>query len=127
MLQGYPAVGRCSPKNDIAMMSTARTAAVGQLVFVVIAYAGLTWAFLHNDFSVAYVANHSQLSLPTLYKVAAVWGGHEGSVLLWILLLALAGQWLLGITVAAFLIHSSRVSSACLVYCRPASYSVRTV
>jgi len=86
ILQGVlPMVG--AHRNDAAMMSTARTAAVGQLVFVIVAYACLTWAFLQNDFSVAYVANHSQLALPTMYKVAAVWGGHEGSVLLWILLL----------------------------------------
>ncbi len=80
-----PLVG--AHRNDAAMMSTARTAAVGQFVFVAIAYAALTWAFLNDDFSVAYVANHSQLALPTMYKITAVWGGHEGSVLLWILLL----------------------------------------
>jgi cytochrome c-type biogenesis protein CcmF len=86
LLQGIlPLVG--AHRNEVAMMSTARTAAVGQLVFVVVAYACLTWAFLHDDFSVAYVANHSQLALPVMYKVSAVWGGHEGSVLLWILIL----------------------------------------
>jgi cytochrome c-type biogenesis protein CcmF len=87
LLQGIlPLVG--AQRNDAAMMATARTAAVGHLTFAGIAYVCLTWAFLSNDFSVAYVANHSQLSLPTMYKITAVWGGHEGSVLLWILLLA---------------------------------------
>jgi cytochrome c-type biogenesis protein CcmF len=87
ILQGVlPLVG--AHRNDAAMMATARTAAVGQLLFVSVAYACLTWAFINNDFSVAYVANHSQLSLPTVYKIAAVWGGHEGSVLLWVLVLA---------------------------------------
>ena len=86
LVQGIlPLVG--AHQNNVAMMSTARTAAVGHLVFVIVAYACLTWAFLQNDFSVAYVANHSQLALPTMYKVTAVWGGHEGSVLLWILIL----------------------------------------
>ncbi|MDH3372566.1 MAG: heme lyase CcmF/NrfE family subunit [Gammaproteobacteria bacterium] len=86
LLQGIlPLVG--AHRNDAAMMSTARTAALGQFVFVAFAYSCLTWAFLQSDFSVAYVANHSQLALPTMYKVAAVWGGHEGSVLLWILIL----------------------------------------
>ena len=89
LLQGIlPLVG--AHRNDVAMMSTARTAAVGHLIFVVIAYACLTYAFLQNDFSVAYVANHSQLALPTMYKITAVWGGHEGSVLLWIS----AARWL---------------------------------
>ena len=87
LVQGIlPLVG--AQRNDAAMMSTARTAALGQFVFVAVSYACLTWAFLQSDFSVAYVANHSQLALPTMYKVAAVWGGHEGSVLLWILILA---------------------------------------
>jgi len=86
LVQGIlPLIG--AHRNDVAMMSAARPAAVGQLVFVVVAYACLTWAFLQNDFSVAYVANHSQLALPAMYKVTAVWGGHEGSVLLWILIL----------------------------------------
>ena len=87
LVQGIlPLVG--AHRGDVAMMSTARTAAVGQFVFVAVSYACLTWAFLQSDFSVAYVANHSQLALPTMYKVAAVWGGHEGSVLLWILILS---------------------------------------
>jgi cytochrome c-type biogenesis protein CcmF len=87
LVQGIlPLVG--AHRNDAAMMSTARTAALGQFVFVAVSYACLTWAFLQSDFSVAYVANHSQLALPTMYKVTAVWGGHEGSVLLWILILA---------------------------------------
>ena len=87
LLQGIlPLVG--AHRNDATMMATARTAAAGQFVFVAVAFACLTWAFLHDDFSVAYVANHSQLALPTMYKATAVWGGHEGSVLLWILLLS---------------------------------------
>ena len=53
-----------------------------------ISFAALTWAFLSDDFSVLYVANHSQLALPTIYKVSAVWGAHEGSLLMWILILA---------------------------------------
>ena len=75
-------------RNDVAMMAVARTAAVGQFIFVAVSFACLTWAFLSDDFSVLYVANHSQLALPTGYKVSAVWSAHEGSLLLWILLLA---------------------------------------
>ena len=81
-----PMVG--AHRGDEAMMGVARTAATGHFVFVAVAFACLTWAFVNDDFSVLYVANHSQLALPTLYKVSAVWGAHEGSLLLWILLLA---------------------------------------
>ena len=77
-------------RNNAALMSVARTAAQGQLFFVAFAFGCLTWSFLQSDFSVAYVANHSQLALPTVYKVSAVWGAHEGSLLLWILLM---GMW----------------------------------
>jgi len=87
LVQGIlPLIG--AHKGDATLIGTARTVAVGHFVFAAFAYACLTWAFLHDDFSVAYVANHSQLALPTMYKITAVWGGHEGSVLLWVLLLS---------------------------------------
>ena len=76
-------------RNDAAMMAVGRTAALGQLIFVAFSFACLTWAFVQSDFSVAYVANHSQLALPTMYKISAVWAAHEGSLLLWVLILAL--------------------------------------
>ena len=82
----FPMVG--AHRGDAAMMGIARTAAAGHFLFVAIAFGCLTYAFLSDDFSVLYVANHSQLSLPTLYKVSAVWGAHEGSLLMWILILA---------------------------------------
>jgi cytochrome c-type biogenesis protein CcmF len=75
-------------RNDPAMMSVARTAAYGQFVFVTISFGCLIWSFLQDDFSVLYVANHSQLSLPTEYKVSAAWSAHEGSLLMWIFILA---------------------------------------
>ncbi|MCH8135611.1 MAG: cytochrome c biogenesis protein CcsA, partial [Proteobacteria bacterium] len=75
-------------RNDLALMAVARTAAIGQFIFVAVSFACLTWAFLSDDFSVLYVANHSQLALPTGYKISAVWSAHEGSLLLWVLLLA---------------------------------------
>ncbi|MBT8081391.1 MAG: heme lyase CcmF/NrfE family subunit [Gammaproteobacteria bacterium] len=81
-----PLVG--AHRGDAAMMGVARSAALGQFLFVAVAFGCLTWAFLSDDFSVRYVASHSQLALPTLYKVSAVWGAHEGSLLLWILILA---------------------------------------
>ncbi|MDH3576237.1 MAG: heme lyase CcmF/NrfE family subunit [Gammaproteobacteria bacterium] len=75
-------------RNDRAMMRVGKTAALGQFVFVAVAFGCLTWSFVSSDFSVLYVANHSQLSLPTIYKISAVWGAHEGSLLMWILILA---------------------------------------
>ncbi len=69
-------------------ISACRSAAAGQFVFVAVAFAILTTAFLTDDFSVLYVAQNSNLALPTPYKVAAVWGAHEGSLLLWTLILS---------------------------------------
>jgi cytochrome c-type biogenesis protein CcmF len=66
----------------------ARSAAQGQLLLVAFAFGCLTHAFVNNDFSVAYVAMNSNSALPLEYRVAGVWGGHEGSLLLWILMLA---------------------------------------
>ena len=70
------------------LMASARFLATGQFVFIAFAFLCLTNAFLNDDFSVAYVANHSNTLLPVQYKVSAVWGGHEGSLLLWALTLA---------------------------------------
>jgi cytochrome c-type biogenesis protein CcmF len=75
-------------RNDAGMMAVGRTAATGQLIFIAFSFACLTWSFLQSDFSVEYVANHSQLALPTLYKISAVWSAHEGSLLLWVLILS---------------------------------------
>jgi len=58
---------------------------------IILAYAGLTAAFVRNDFSVLYVAMHSNLELPLPYRIAGVWGGHEGSLLLW---LAMQAGWM---------------------------------
>jgi len=69
-------------------IALARPAALGQFLFVAIAYACLTWAFIDHDFSVLYVAKNSNTQLPLLYLVSGVWGSHEGSLLLWSLILA---------------------------------------
>ena len=66
----------------------ARPLAWGQFTFALIAFAALTQAFLTDDFSVAYVAQNSNSLMPQIYKVSAVWGAHEGSLLLWAMLLA---------------------------------------
>jgi cytochrome c-type biogenesis protein CcmF len=78
-------------------MAVARPAVTGQFVFVVLAFACLVYSFVNNDFSVLYVARNSNSQLPLFYKVAALWGAHEGSLLLWILILSI---W--SVAVAAF-------------------------
>lgn len=60
-----------------------------QFVFLAVAFLILSLLFVRNDFSVAYVANNSNTALPLGYRLSAVWGGHEGSLLLWVLLLSL--------------------------------------
>ena len=70
-------------------IQTAVPTALGQLLFVGIAYACLTWAFLDHDFSVRYVASNSNSELPLIYRISGVWGSHEGSLLLWSLVLAI--------------------------------------
>jgi cytochrome c-type biogenesis protein CcmF len=78
-------------------IAAARPAVAGQWVFVTLSFAALSWAFYKNDFSVLYVANNSNSELPTFYRFTAVWGAHEGSLLLWALALS---TW--SIAVAAF-------------------------
>jgi cytochrome c-type biogenesis protein CcmF len=73
--------------GDRALMATARPAVAGQAVFVALAFGLLTYAFVTQDFSVAYVAENSNSLLPWYYRFSAVWGAHEGSLLLWLLIL----------------------------------------
>ena len=80
----------------LVWMTSARSLAVGLFVFVALSFGILSWSFYVDDFSVAYVANHSNLVLPVQYKISAVWGGHEGSLLLWVLILA---GWTLAVSV----------------------------
>ncbi|MBL0167931.1 MAG: heme lyase CcmF/NrfE family subunit [Propionivibrio sp.] len=70
-------------------IALARPAAIAQALLMAVAFACLTTAFVQNDFSVVYVAQHSNSLLPLPYRVAAVWGGHEGSLLLWVVMLTM--------------------------------------
>src|SRR3990167_1312828 len=74
-------------RNNPFMLAFARPAAYGQSLYVLIAYVLLTIAFVSNDFSLAYVAANSHPDLPLIYRFTAIWGAHEGSILLWILIL----------------------------------------
>ena len=89
-----PLVGAST--GNRAWMALARPSARGQFLFVVLAYAALTQAFVGNDFSVLYVAQHSNSALPLVYRYTAVWGGHEGSILLWVLILS---GWTLAVSI----------------------------
>ena len=81
-----PLIG--SLNNTPSWMALARPLAWGQLVFLTIAVVCLMQAFMANDFSVLYVASNGNTLLPTIYKISAVWGAHEGSLLFWAFLLA---------------------------------------
>jgi cytochrome c-type biogenesis protein CcmF len=70
-------------------MALARPAALLQLLLVSISYLALTSTFITGDYSVLYAANTSNSQLPMIYKISGVWGGHEGSILLWVWVLAI--------------------------------------
>ena len=76
-------------RNKAAWMEVARPAAYAQLWLVMLAFIALTVAFVQQDFSVKYVADNSNSLLPMVYRYTAVWGSHEGSLLLWALVLAI--------------------------------------
>jgi len=81
-------------RNFLAWQASAPYYVVAQAVFVALAYICLSVCFLNDDFSVSYVLSNSSISLPWIYKLCAVWGGHEGSMLLWIVILS---AWMLAI------------------------------
>ncbi len=88
LIQGtLPLLG--AHQNRPLWMALARPSALASALLVMLAFACLTAAFVQNDFSLVYVAGHSNTLLPLPYRVAAVWGGHEGSLLLWLLMLVL--------------------------------------
>ena len=78
-------------KGHLQLMSLARPMTYGLFFTLTIAFAALFYLFAVNDFSVQYVVNNSNSSLPIYYRLSAVWGSHEGSLLLWIWLLTLWG------------------------------------
>ena len=81
-----PVIG--AHKGISAWIALARPVSRAQLLFMLVAYGCLTWAFLEHDFSVRYVAQNSNTELPTPYLISGVWGAHEGSLLLWALILS---------------------------------------
>ena len=87
LIQGtLPLLGAARGRAD--WMALARPAAQTHFVLVAIAFLCLASSFVRNDFSVLYVASNSNSALPLAYRIAGVWGGHEGSLLLWLMMLS---------------------------------------
>ncbi|GAA3538501.1 heme lyase CcmF/NrfE family subunit [Zobellella aerophila] len=86
LLSCLPLLG--AARGNINMMLTARPLAYAQFFMLLLSFLCLTWAFVDNDFTVLYVASNSNSLLPLEYRISAVWGAHEGSLLLWVLILA---------------------------------------
>ncbi len=77
--------------NDPVLMAVAGPTAVAQFCFIAIAFAALTMCYVRSDFSVVNVFENSHSAKPLIYKLSGVWGNHEGSMLLWVLILSLFG------------------------------------
>ncbi|HKB54373.1 MAG TPA: cytochrome c biogenesis protein CcsA, partial [Ramlibacter sp.] len=88
VLGTLPLIGAHTGRREFIVL--ARPAAQTMFFLLTCSIAALAWSFYVNDFSVAYVAQNSNSLLPTHYRIAAVWGGHEGSLLLWLFML---GGW----------------------------------
>ncbi|HEY7237752.1 MAG TPA: heme lyase CcmF/NrfE family subunit, partial [Burkholderiales bacterium] len=94
LIQGtLPLAG--AARGNLAWMALARPAAQAQALLVAAAFGCLVYSFVSNDFSVQYVAMNSNSALPLHYRIAGAWGGHEGSLLLWCLML---GVWTTAVT-----------------------------
>jgi cytochrome c-type biogenesis protein CcmF len=91
-------------RQDARWMAVVKPAAAAQFVTVTAAMGALIYAFITHDFSVAYVAQNSNSALPTFYRVAALWGAHEGSLVLW--------QWILALWSLAVALASNRLPVA---------------
>jgi cytochrome c-type biogenesis protein CcmF len=91
-----PLVG--AARGNVRWMNVARPAAQAQFLLIGVAFACLAYSFVTNDFSVLNVASNSNSSLPWQYRFAATWGSHEGSLLLWVLML---GGWMFAVSVAS--------------------------
>lgn len=100
-----PLLGAAYNKN--AWMKTSRYTSFGLLVFIGLAFFCLAYAFISNDFSVAYVAENSNSHLPAIYRFCAVWGAHEGSLLLWVFILSI---WMIAVSLCSHHLPESVVA-----------------
>ena len=88
-------------------MALARPGAQALWLLTALSFGCLTYAFYTNDFSVMYVAGHSNTKLPDMYRIAGVWGGHEGSLLLWLMMLS---SWMLAVSLFSSQLPDAMVS-----------------
>ncbi|MGL6025998.1 MAG: heme lyase CcmF/NrfE family subunit, partial [Vibrio sp.] len=86
LLSGLPLLG--ASRNNTILINTARPLSWGMFCMLLVSFVILLWAFYSNDFTVQYVASNSNSELPWYYRLTAVWGAHEGSLLLWVLIQA---------------------------------------
>ncbi|WHR52535.1 heme lyase CcmF/NrfE family subunit [Vibrio furnissii] len=86
LLSVLPLVG--ASKNNHVLMNAARPLSIGMFLMLALSFGILLWAFYTNDFTLQYVASNSNSQLPWYYRLTAVWGAHEGSLLLWVLIQA---------------------------------------
>src|SRR5271156_2661434 len=86
----FPMIGAAT--GNRAWMALARPASLAQFALIALSFAALTWCYVTSDFSVMNVAQNSHTDKPMIYKIAGVWGNHEGSMLLWVLILSLYGM-----------------------------------
>ena len=93
---GLALVQGCVPlygarKNDLVLMAVGGPTAVAQFAFVALSFGALTYCYVTSDFSVINVFENSHSAKPLIYKISGVWGNHEGSMLLWVLILSVFG------------------------------------
>ena len=109
-LIAVPSIGLYQNKESLSQLAKPLVWAQG--FWIAVAFFVLLTAFLTNDFSVKYVAENSNTQLPLLYKASAVWGAHEGSLLLWVFVLSL---WTVAVSIFSKLIPSDLINLTLIV------------
>ena len=110
LLMVLPSIGLYQNKSSLAQLAKPLVWAQG--FWIVIAFIILMSAFLTNDFSVKYVADNSNTQLPVLFKASAVWGAHEGSLLLWVFVLSI---WTISVSIFSKRIPSDLLNQILII------------
>ncbi len=96
-------------RDEAAAVQLASRAALAQVIVVALAFAALTYGFIRSDFSLAVIVANSHVAKPLIYKIAGVWGNHEGSMLLWVLIIAAYGAAYAAVSKTQPAVFSARV------------------